>query len=109
LRKNSLSVVGPLADDVLKEMHADIVFLGVDGFDLKTGLTTPNVLEARVNRAMVTAAEKVVVVCDSSKFNRRSLSLIVAASEIDHIVTDSQLPERDARAIREAGIELTIV
>jgi DeoR family transcriptional regulator of aga operon len=33
LRKNTLSVVGPLADDVLKEMHADIVFLGVDGFD----------------------------------------------------------------------------
>ena len=109
LRKNSLSVVGPLADDVLREMHADIVFLGVDGFDLKIGLTTPNVLEARVNRAMVMAAEKVVVVCDSSKFNRRSLSLIVAASEIDHIVTDSQLPEKDARAIREAGIELTIV
>ena len=109
LRKNSLSVVGPLADDVLREMHADIVFLGVDGFDLKIGLTTPNVLEARVNRAMVTAAEKVVVVCDSSKFNRRSLSLIVAASEIDHVITDSQLSEIDARAIRDAGIELTIV
>lgn len=33
LRKNSLSVVGPLAEDVLKEIHADIVFLGFDGFD----------------------------------------------------------------------------
>jgi DeoR family transcriptional regulator of aga operon len=109
LRKNSLSVVGPLAEDVLKEIHADIVFLGVDGFDTKIGLTTPNVLEARVNRAMVAAAEKVVAVCDSSKFNRRSLSLIVAASAIDHVITDSKLSGENVKAIRDAGIEVTIV
>jgi DeoR family transcriptional regulator, aga operon transcriptional repressor len=109
LRKNSLSVVGPLAEDVLKEMHADIVFLGVDGFDVRVGLTTPNVLEARVNRAMVQAAEKVVAVCDSSKFNRKSLSLIVPASAIDCVITDSNLPPEDVKAIREVGIEVTTV
>ena len=109
LRKNSLSVVGPLAEDVLKEIHADIVFLGVDGFDAKVGLTTPNVLEARVNRAMVKAAEKVVAVCDSSKFNRRSLSLIVGASAIDHVITDNALPLEEVKAIRDAGIEITVV
>jgi DeoR family transcriptional regulator of aga operon len=109
LRKNSLSAVGPLAEDLLKEMHADIVFLGVDGFDIKIGLTTPNVLEARVNRAMVKAAEKVVAVCDSSKFNRRSLALIVPTSAIDHLITDRNLPPEELRAIREAGIEVTVV
>jgi DeoR family transcriptional regulator of aga operon len=109
LRKNSLSVVGPFAEDVLKEIHADIVFLGVDGFDTKVGLTTPNVLEARVNRAMVKAAEKVVAVCDSSKFNRRSLSLIVPASAIDHVITDSKLPADEVKAIRDAGIQVTLV
>lgn len=109
LRKNSLSVVGPLAEDVLKEMHADIVFLGVDGFDLEVGLTTPNVLEARVNRAMVKAAHTVVAVCDSSKFNRRSLSLIVGTEEIDCVITDSQVPADQVKAIRDAGIEVTVV
>lgn len=109
IRKNSLSAVGPLAEDVLEEMHGDIVFLGVDGFDLPTGLTTPNVLEARVNRAMVKAAGKVVAVCDSSKFNHRSLALIVPTSEIHAIITDSGLPAGDARAIRDAGIDLQLV
>lgn len=109
LRKNSLSVVGPLAEDVLKEMHGDIVFLGVDGFDSEVGLTTPNVLEARVNRAMVKAAKKVVAVCDSSKFNRRSLSLIVGTAAIDHVITDSNLPPEEIKAIQDAGIEVTIV
>jgi DeoR family transcriptional regulator of aga operon len=109
LRRHSFSAVGPLAEDLLKEMHADIVFLGVDGFDLQVGLTTPNVLEARVNRAMVKAAQKVVAVCDSSKFNRRSLALIVPTSEIDHLITDDRLPPEELRAIREAGIEVTVV
>jgi DeoR family transcriptional regulator of aga operon len=109
LRKNSLSVVGPLGEDVLKEMHADIAFLGVDGFDVEVGLTTPNVLEARVNRAMVKASEKVVAVCDSSKFNRRSLSLIVPASAIDHVITDRDLPADKVKAVRDAGIEITVV
>jgi len=109
VRKNSLSVVGPMAEDVLKEIHADILFIGVDGFDTKVGLTTPNVLEARVNRAMVRAAEKVVAVCDSSKFNRRSLSLIVGPSEVHHVISDSRLAPDEVKAIREAGIEVSLV
>jgi DeoR family transcriptional regulator of aga operon len=109
LRRNSLSVVGPLAEDVLKEIHADIVFLGVDGFDTAIGLTTPNVLEARVNRAMVEAAERVIAVCDSSKFNRRSLSLIVGVSAIDHVITDDALSSDELKAIQDAGIGVTLV
>lgn len=93
----------------MKEIHADILFIGVDGFDTRIGLTTPNVLEARVNRAMVKAAEKVVAVCDSSKFNRRSLSLIVETSAIDHVITDSKLSADELKAIRDAGIEVTVV
>lgn len=64
LRKNSFSLVGPLAEEVLSEIHAYILFLGVDGFDPSYGITTPNVLESRANRAMVKAAHRVVAVCD---------------------------------------------
>lgn len=109
LRKNSFSLVGPLAEDMLHEMHADILFLGVDGFDLEVGLTTPNVMESRVNRAMVKASSLVVAVCDSTKFNRRSLSKIVDATAIHHVITDSGLGAQTADAIRSAGIKLTLV
>ena len=109
LRKNSFSLVGPLAEDMLHEMHADILFLGVDGFDLDVGLTTPNVMESRVNRAMVKASSMVVAVCDSTKFNRRSLSKIVDASAIHHVITDSDLPPETAEALRTLNIKLTLV
>jgi DeoR family transcriptional regulator, aga operon transcriptional repressor len=109
LRKNSFSLVGPLAEDMLHDMHADILFLGVDGFDLEVGLTTPNVMESRVNRAMVKAASMVVAVCDSTKFNRRSLSKIVDAPAIHHVITDSNLPKETAEALRNINIKLTLV
>lgn len=109
LRKNSFSLVGPLAEDNLKEMHADILFLGVDGFDLEAGITTPNFLESRVNRAMVAAARQVVAVCDSSKFDRRSLSRIVPLSAIHHIISDQNLPKDAEEALRAMGIAVTLV
>ena len=109
LRKNSFSLVGPLAEDMLHDMHADILFLGVDGFDVEAGVTTPNIMESRVNRAMVKASSKVVAVCDSTKFERRSLCKIVDASAIHQVITDKNLPESTADALRSLGIELTLV
>ncbi len=56
LRKNSFSLVGPIAEETLRRLNADILFLGVDGFDVHYGLSTPNLLEAKVNRAMMDVA-----------------------------------------------------
>ena len=56
LRKNSFSLVGPIAEETLRRLNADILFLGVDGFDVHYGLSTPNLLEAKVNRAMMDIA-----------------------------------------------------
>lgn len=109
LRKNSFSLVGPHAEDTLREINADILFLGVDGFDTKVGLTTPNVLEARVNRAMADAARKTVAVCDSSKFGRRSLAVIVQPDRIHEVITDKNLARTTVHELREAGIEVTLV
>lgn len=109
LRKNSFSLVGPLAEEMLQDMHADILFLGVDGFDLEAGLSTPNVMESRVNRAMIKAAKTTVTVCDSTKFSHRSLSKIVDAISIHHVITDSNLPKETAEALRNLNIKLTLV
>jgi len=109
LRKNSYSLVGPIAEEVVKDMLADILFLGVDGFDVELGLTTPNLLEARLNRAMVASAKKVVAVCDSSKFAHRSHSRIVPVSALHQVITDTNLPASIAQTLRSQNIEVTLV
>jgi DeoR family transcriptional regulator of aga operon len=109
LRKNSFSLVGPLAERTLRQLSADILFLGVDGFDTKAGLFTPNLLESEVNRTMVEISRRTVAVCDSSKFGRRSLCNIVPVKRVHEVITDKQIPKSDLRALKEAGVKVTIV
>jgi len=72
-------------------------------------LSTPNLLEAKVNRVMVEVSRRTVAVCDSSKFGRRSLSLIVGPSALQGLITDRGIPKPDMNALKKAGIEVTIV
>jgi DeoR family transcriptional regulator, aga operon transcriptional repressor len=109
LRRNSFSLVGPLAEESLLKLSADLLFLAVDGFDVRYGLTTPNLQEARVNRAMAESARRTVVVCDSSKFGRRSLSLILPTSAVHETITDKNIPKHDLKALREADVEVRLV
>ncbi len=109
LRKNSFSLVGPIAEETLHRLNGDILFLGVDGFDVQHGLTTPNLLEAKVNRAMMDVARVVVAVCDSSKFGRRTLSSIAPPSGVHRLITDRGIPKPDLSALKKAGIQVTLV
>jgi DeoR family transcriptional regulator of aga operon len=108
LRKNSFSLVGPIAEETLHKLHADILFLGVDGFDVQHGLSTPNLLESKVNRAMIEISKTTVAVCDSSKFGKRSLSLIAPTSSLHHVITDSNIPKAALSALKKSGVAVTI-
>jgi len=109
LRMNSFSLVGPLVEETLHKLHADILFLGVDGFDVQYGPSTPNLLEAKVNRAMIEISKVAVAVCDSSKFGKRSLSLIAPPSSLQHVITDSGVPKAELSALKKSGVEVTVV
>jgi DeoR family transcriptional regulator of aga operon len=108
LRKNSFSLVGPLAEQTLRQLSADVLFLGVDGFDTRAGLFTPNLLESEVNRAMVAIARRTIAVCDSSKFGRRSLCNIMPVATVHEVITDKQIPKPDLHALKEAGVKVTL-
>jgi DeoR family transcriptional regulator of aga operon len=108
LRKNSLSLVGPLAEKNLQNLYVDIVFIGVDGFDTKHGIYTPNIEEAYFNEIMIKISKEVIVVCDSSKFLKRSLAYICGIEKIHTVVTDSGIPEEDKKRLDDAGIRVII-
>jgi DeoR family transcriptional regulator of aga operon len=55
---------------------------------------------------MVNAATRVVAVCDSTKFIRRSLALIVPPTAIHTVITDDQLGDEDVETLRAAGVEV---
>jgi DeoR family transcriptional regulator, aga operon transcriptional repressor len=85
------------------------LFNGVYGVDVHYGLSTPNLLELKVNRVMVEVANPTAVVCDSTKFGRRSLSLIVPTSARHEVITERDIPKADLRALKKMGMEVTLV
>ncbi len=108
LRKSSSSLVGPLAEKNLQNLYVDKVFLGVDGFDTRHGIYTPNIEEAHFNEIMIEIAKEVIVICDSSKFFRKSLAFICGVSKIRYVITDNGIPDEDRKRLEDAGIKLII-
>ena len=108
VRETSLSTVGPQAEQILHGLRADRAFLGVDGLDVESGLTTPDVLEAQLNAVMIQVSREVVAVADASKLGRRSLCTIAPLDTLDCLVTDNKAPQAARRMLRDAGVEVDI-
>ena len=109
LRPVSCSFVGPQAEAMMNEFHADRLFLAVDGFDLENGPSTPDPLEAQLNNVMIRSAREVNVVADFSKLGRRSVSKIGPFERIRRLITDSRATEEFTAQLREKGIEVIAV
>ena len=71
VRTPSDALVGPVAVSALQGLHVDRLFLGAHGIDRKAGLTTPNLVEAETNRALVRASRSVCVLADHTKVRHR--------------------------------------
>ena len=109
MRKSSTSVMGPYSENILKDFFCNKLFLGVDGIDLEFGLTTTNMMEAHLNRQMISAAQKTIVLTDSTKFGKRGFGKICNIDEIDHVITDNGISEHTVSQLESMGIEGTIV
>ena len=108
-RTLSDALVGPLATTALTSLRVDVAFLGVHGFDLDAGLTTPNLLEAETDRALVGSASRLAVLADRTKWGVVGLSRIVELSEVDVLICDDALPVGAAEVIRDVVGTLVLV
>src|SRR5690606_16844861 len=76
IRPNSSSVAGGYALQILEDISCELLFLGVDGIDMDHGATISNLTEATLNRKMIDAAQTLILLADSTKFNRRGVAKI---------------------------------
>jgi DeoR/GlpR family transcriptional regulator of sugar metabolism len=108
VRTPSDALVGPVAVSALRQLHLDIVFMGVHGMDEPSGFTTPNLLEADANRAFVQAARRLAVVADHTKWGVLGISTIAALTDADLLVTDEALPADTASLLTDRVGELIL-
>lgn len=108
IRTPSDALVGSIADNAIRSLHVDLLFLGVHGMDAAAGFTTPNLAEAETNRTFLAHARRVVVVADHTKWRTVGLSAFGPLSVADVLVTDEGI-DADARGVlAEAVGELVL-
>ena len=100
-RTPSEALVGPIAVGALRTLHVDLLFLGVHGLDERVGLTTPNLVEAETNRALIECARTVCVTADHTKWGVVGRGTIVALDRVDILVTDEGLSSRGINVLSE--------
>lgn len=108
LRHSSLSVVGEYSARILNDCSFSKLYMGVDGIDFDFGITTTEMREASLNQKMMAAAQKTIVLADSSKFGRRGFAKIADMDAVDIIITDAGVSPKVVKRIEDLGIELII-
>ena len=100
-------LVGPLTVEAFSKMCADVAIMGAGGITLE-GITNSHTLLIDIQRAMLKAAQKVVLCLDHTKFGRQSFSLLCGLDMVDAIVTDSLAPPELVAGLRERGVEVIV-
>ncbi|MBO9618826.1 MAG: DeoR/GlpR transcriptional regulator [Niabella sp.] len=108
IRPNSSSVAGGYAFQILDDISCELLFLGVDGIDLDHGASISNLTEATLNRKMIDTAQTLVLLADSSKFNRRGVAKICSIEQVSYIITDDKIPAHLVSQFEDKGIKIII-
>lgn len=109
IRHSSASVIGSYAAHVLGSVSCSKLFLGVDGIDAEYGISTSSLEEAELNREMIKATQKVIVLSDSSKFGKKSFAKICPLDQVDEIITDKGINQSTKDRLEELGVKVTVV
>lgn len=108
VRRNYHSLVGILAETALRQLKADILFLGTSAVDARLDIWDSTMVEVPIKRAMIEAAAEVVLLADSAKFSMAGLVRVCEAGVIDRLVTDAPLGADAAAAAERASIAVTV-
>jgi DeoR family transcriptional regulator, fructose operon transcriptional repressor len=102
------TAVGDATVRALRDLRLDVVFLGTNGISAGHGFSTPDEAEAATKRAMVRAAQRVIVLADSSKLGREHLVRFAGVEDVDVLVTDGGADPGVVAELETTGIEVLI-
>lgn len=107
-RPRSMAFMGQLTDRFVSDFRFDIMFLAVEGVDIKHGVSVPDIPDGATKTALIASSNWVCCMADSSKFDKRFHCSITPLSGIDVLVTDTGLSSSQFGRFSKA-IELVCV
>jgi DeoR/GlpR family transcriptional regulator of sugar metabolism len=106
ISKNSKITVGSQAIARIKEVKADICFLGTNAIDLQQGITDNDWEVVQLKKAMIQSSKKVVCLSIAEKINTIQPIKVCALEDIDVVVTELSPEDPIMRPYLEAGVEI---
>jgi DeoR family fructose operon transcriptional repressor len=106
LRRLSQTVVGPLTRQLLQGLHLNTAFMGTIGLTGEEGLTTTDPAEAFTKELVMSRADRVVVLADSSKAGKVAFAHAGHLDGVDVVITDTKVPRDFAKQFQEKGVKL---
>ncbi|MBL7740555.1 MAG: DeoR/GlpR transcriptional regulator [Chitinophagaceae bacterium] len=106
ISKNSKITVGPEAIAKIKQMKADICFLGTNAIDLNHGITDNDWEVVQLKRAMIESSQKVVCLSIAEKINTFQPIHICELSKIDMLITELPSDDPLLKPYSDAGIKV---
>jgi DeoR family transcriptional regulator, galactitol utilization operon repressor len=108
-RRETESMVGPVALRTIAGLNVRLAFVGTDGFTLEKGMTTQLFEGGAIVKAMRERADRTYLLADSSKYGKTGFVNVLGLSEIDGVITDTGLGNEAAQALSQASVACTIV
>jgi len=108
IREVTNCLVGYQAEEFLSKVHVDKVFLAAGGVTVKEGLTNPNPFEVPVKKAMIKAAEEVILLVAHNKIGNIALAPIAPIEAVHKIITDDETPREKMELFQKKGIEIIL-
>lgn len=101
------TTIGPYANQMLGELNCRTAFLSVAGIH-EDGFYNSNFLLVETEKAMMNAADQVVIIADSTKFGKKSLARLCELSSVHRVVVDSGIEDDWKKRIIDAGVNLLV-
>lgn len=106
LKKENNSLIGPEAIRSIATYNASVAIIGTGGMTFNKGFTTGDTFEAEVKRAMMASADRVMIVADASKINKKAMVTFADLSEADDVVIGGQADEDFTAGLADMGINV---
>jgi DeoR/GlpR family transcriptional regulator of sugar metabolism len=109
VRRSYHSLVGFLTEDNLRQVHADRLFLGASGIRSGGQVMDTTAVEVPLKRAMIAAADQVVLLADATKFPGTGIAKVCGPEDVDVVVTNAPADPTTLTALRDADVEVMAV
>ncbi len=105
---NSLSFVGPQAEDAIHSMFFDAAFVGTKGFIPAEGTFESTVSTFRIKQTVAKRCAMLALLVDHTKFGQRGLSKVLDIGQIHAVVTDMKAPKSSIALLKRKGVDVSI-